>query len=638
MVVLDETLAAYEADHRLHHQVLRDAFLMRNPAAQLPVFVNYGVVHDEIHATLHDEHNDLGLTPTLPTAIGGSEHVEHHEILAAAHNVREVTPDIPQTALRGWWKADAITGVASGAALTSWPSSVDGGVPLTATTGPLYVSEGAVLSNTRPAVQFTGAVNMVSTTDNNTASTKFIVLRPGSFGGGSSFYAGSGGNGYELGLGPGGKFDVFVGNTIVARTGTAEGTPIPINTWHVLAVRGNGSNSTTTYIDGVQDGPTSTAGHSPASTGTIVGSSNGGGYFNGWISEVIDYSVALSDLEMGEVTDYLLTKYAIGEVGAPDLTGVFRNFDWDTSENQAFTHSASDYQVGAAHQHAWLTTPTRLGTGHSERFECHGQATDIAGGNSYRAMMDVVDTNEGGDTVGAVIGYPEVYYALSTFWPTVAGTPSQATITPGYSQVGIPFESIMEIHERGNVNGGTVGINNLNQVTNHHIGLRNGQLQYRGCNGTWTWNGSGWTQPAWNTGTPGTTGKNDQIPVPIVKPGVTDAAMPSDTWVDIIIHILFRKDLTGLVEVWARQAGQEFTTLPGVTINGPTHKVAVGSDGVTRSSADYEAANLVTGCYFHCGLYPAGTVWADGTNGAHVQIIDELRRYGTLAEAKANWE
>jgi hypothetical protein len=328
--------------------------------------------------------------------------------------------------------------------------------------------------------------------------------------------------------------------------------------------------------------------------------------------------------------------------------GVFRNLDFDTSERQALdTHPWSEFQVAQPHQTAWVTSPTRLGSGHAERFEIHNEPGDILNGQSYRSMMDVYDTNDGGDTVGPVVGYPKVYWCCSVFYPTQAVNPALATVTPGFAQIQAPdYTSMFELHERANVNGSTVGINDLKTVTNHAMMIRwrDGvpQLQYRGCNGTFTWNaGAGaWDQPSWSLFTPGTTGKNDQIGVPIVKPGGTNPTFVMDDWVDFILGVEFSKTASGKVEVWARQRGQAFTTSPTLTINGPTHKVAVGSDGVTRSSADYEDARGSyggTGLYAHIGVYPGSTTWEDAVNGAHVAIFDECRRYGTLAEAMANW-
>lgn len=317
------------------------------------------------------------------------------------------------------------------------------------------------------------------------------------------------------------------------------------------------------------------------------------------------------------------------------VPSTFRNLAFDTSEVQG---SATAFEVGSAHQHAWLTSPTRLGTGHSERLEIHNNSSTDSAGN-MRALMAVYDTNDGGTTVGSVVGYPDVYWAWSSYLPTSGAGDANATVVAGFSQVQAPnYEHLLEIHERTNiVNGSTPGINNIGEVANHAVMIRSNQLQYRGRCGTWAWNGSGWNAPSWNTFTPGTNGSNDQIPIPIVKSGSTNATIIMNAWIDIIFHIVFSTTSSGLVEVWARQAGQAFTTSPNLSITGPTHKVIVGSDLVTRTSADYDSAAGMTGCYLEAGLYAGSSSWGDAGNGAHVHILDELRRYGTLAEAKANW-
>jgi hypothetical protein len=336
------------------------------------------------------------------------------------------------------------------------------------------------------------------------------------------------------------------------------------------------------------------------------------------------------------VTSYIGPTWVQPLPVAASAAGINLDYDFDNSEDQAvLSHPSSGFQINSAHQKAWLTTPTRLGTGHSERFEIHNSTGDIVNGQAYRSMMDVVDTNDGGDTGNGVTGYPDVYWCFSSYIPV--GADANATVSTGFTQVALPeYTHLLELHERGWVNGSTSGVNNINEVSNLAIMIRNSQLQFRGRCGTWTWNGTGWDKPSWSTTTPGTTGSNDQIPIPIVKSGGTNATMPTNVWVDIIFHVSFSKTSTGLVEVWARQAGQAFTTSPNLTINGPTHKVLVGTSG-TRTSADYEASSGTSGCYMHCGLYAGTTSWGDTTNSANVHIIDEVRRYGTLAAAKANW-
>lgn len=326
--------------------------------------------------------------------------------------------------------------------------------------------------------------------------------------------------------------------------------------------------------------------------------------------------------------------------GSATTSSAFRNFDFDTDERQALTHDWSEFQVGDSHQHAWITTKTRLGSGHAERFEIHDNTTTDRVDSRFRSMMDCVDTNDGGISLGGVEGYNDVYWCWSSYLP--ASPDAEAEIVSGFAQTAAPdYEHLLEIHERSNVNGSDVGINNLNDVANLAVMVRSNQLQFRGRCGTFTWNSgsSSWDKPSWNTGTPGTNGSNDQIPIPIVKSGGTNATLPMNTWIDIIWHIYFSTGSDGLIEIWARAAGQTFTTSPNLTINGPTHKVLVGSDAVTRTSAEIvdEGGVLCTGCYMHCGLYTGDSTWTDATNDAHIHIIDELRRYDNKADALNNW-
>ncbi len=311
------------------------------------------------------------------------------------------------------------------------------------------------------------------------------------------------------------------------------------------------------------------------------------------------------------------------------------DFDWDVSEDQALTHGFSTYEVGSAHQHAWITNRTRLGTGHAERFEIHNDTgTDLTG--TMRSLMNAFDTNDGGAAgAGVAAGPSDVYWCWSSYLPTSGAADPDATVIPTFSQTTTPdYEHLFELHDRE----GYYLPDQLGEVTAHAIMLRNTELQFRGRCGTWTWNGSGYNAPSWNTTTPGTSGSNDQIPIPIVKPGSTDATYPMNVWVDIIFHVRFATNSTGLIEIWARQAGQSFTASPNLTINGPTHRTVVCSDAVTRTSETAVTSEGVTGLYLECGLYNGDTVWNDGVgNGAHVHIMDELRRKGSEAAAKANW-
>jgi hypothetical protein len=547
------------------------------------------------------------------------------------------TASVPLVGLRGWWKADAIASPpANGGNMVSWTDSA-GTYPFLIVDGnpPVYRSSGTFLPNTKPCVEFTASnsQDMGSTVPNNTATTKVLVFRlktlPAT--GMIGLYGNAGG--LQVSVTSTGKVALMLSGQYGLITGGT--ATLAVDTWYVVTATSDGATSHVTYVNGVQDATSSTAATFTALSATLGSPGTGGDFLNGYIAEALDYSRVLTSTEITAVTSSLSNKYGLSTAPVA-AAGINRSFDFDTSEDQAvLSHPSSGFQINSAHQKAWLTTPTRLGTGHSERFEIHNSTGDIVNGQAYRSMMDVVDTNDGGDTGNGATGYSDVYWCFSSYIPV--GADANATVSTGFSQVALPeYTHLMELHERGWVNGSTAGVNNINEVSNLAIMIRNSQLQFRGRCGTWTWNGTSWDKPVWSTTTPGTTGSNDQIPIPIVKPGGTNATMPTNVWVDIILHVSFSKTSTGLVEVWARQAGQAFTTSPNLTINGPTHKVLVGSSG-TRTSADYEASSGTSGCYMHCGLYAGTTSWGDTTNSANVHIIDEVRRYGTVTEAKANW-
>lgn len=551
-----------------------------------------------------------------------------------------VTPD--QLAnLRGWWKADGITSPpADGAALQTWTDSSTSAQPFVqATVGnrPTYRTSGAFLPNGQPCVEFTAASSRdmsCSTLTNVTAMTRFVVVRMKTLPSTGTLFGAN--NGFQLAFNSAGQLQSSVNNvTWLNISGTTVATT---GVWYVVAFTDNNSNSSTNYVNGTQDA-TSTTAHSATATTTSLGSASATAFLDGYIAEMADWNRVLNTTELGQMFTYFTTKYAVGTGGGSSGggtgTATYRNFDFDTSETQA-NSGLFGWESGQAHQHAWITSPTRLGAGHSERFEVHNTSADMLG--NFRSLMGVYNTNEGGTTSGSIVGYPDVYWCVSYYVPTSGAGDPNATVVSGFSQSVLPpILLVFELHERGNINGSTVGINNLSDVSNLALLFRSGQLQFRGRCGQWTWNGSSWNNPAWNTFTPGTNGSNDQIPLPIVKPGGTNATMPLNVWIDVIFHVRFATNSTGLVELWARQAGQAFTTSPNLSITGPTHKSVLGSDGVTRTSADVDVANGVTGCYLEVGCYEGSTGWGDGTNGAHVLIVDELRRYDALVDAKANW-
>lgn len=560
-------------------------------------------------------------------------------LLGAAGRYRLGTVFLPNSlsGLQGWWRADAITSPpADGATLATWTDSSSAARNFTqATAGnqPTYRTTGTFLPNSKPCVEFTAASGTFMTASSVTANgdiTRFVVLRAKTLGGsGTTASPLLGVGGHALAITDGGKVSTAIDGVAWISSDQGPATLV-VNQWYILTVTDT-TNDDVIYVNGALDSEVTT-GHAAANATTMaIGGKDASTFlFDGYIAEAFDYNRVLSTTELGQMHSYLAAKYGITLSAGPSI---FRNFDMDTSENQA--GPALGWETGSAHQHAWITSRTRLGAGHAERMEIHNNtSTDMVG--NLRALMSVGDTNDGGVTSGNIVGWPEVYWAWSSYLPTSGAGDADATVVAGFSQTTIPdYEHLFEFHQRANINGNTVGINNIQEVADHAVMVRGNQLQYRVRCGTWTWNGSSWNAPSWNTFTPGTNGSNDQIPIPIVKSGATNATMVMDTWIDIILHVRFRQDSTGLIEVWARTAGQTFTTSPNLSITGPTQKVVIGSDSVTRTTADVVSGQ--SGAYVEVGLYTGGTSWSDGSNGAHVHIFDEMRRYGTIAEAKANW-
>ena len=96
---------------------------------------------------------------------------------------------------------------------------------------------------------------------NNTATTKFFVVRLNSLPP-ASFSIFGGPNGYQVSVSSEGKLDVAVTNVTWIIYGTGAHT-LTANTWYVLAMTSNGSNSTTTYVNGIKDATSTAAIQSP---------------------------------------------------------------------------------------------------------------------------------------------------------------------------------------------------------------------------------------------------------------------------------------------------------------------------------------------------------------------------------------
>ncbi|GAC1374842.1 MAG: hypothetical protein NVSMB4_02670 [Acidimicrobiales bacterium] len=224
------------------------------------------------------------------------------------------TPDtIPN--LTGWYKADAITGLATGAALTSWPDSSSSGYNATPGSAPTWQS-GVV--NGKPVVRFASGNYLTSSLPSSpTAATVFAVHKPGDT---SAMHAvigpstsGTAQGGMELRSTNSGLMDFLDCNKTDIATDVGAISTAAFNddavTW--------ASASAVNFYQAGKNTKTQTT------SATLTGGTNGtliGGFFNlsslvepyvGDIAEIIRYDRVLTASERSTVDSYIQDKYGI---------------------------------------------------------------------------------------------------------------------------------------------------------------------------------------------------------------------------------------------------------------------------------------------------------------------------------------
>ena len=217
--------------------------------------------------------------------------------------------------LQLWLKADAITGLADGAAVASWVDSSTGGHNATqATAGlqPKYRSTSAVvpLINGLPVVQFDGVGTFLdSAAATSNPATVIVVAR---------HVTGSGAVDTLVGSNPAGGFSLNVHDStatlemdvdsVAAITSSAlTSTTGP----HIYAATFAYPGSASVIMDGVTLASASPPGGFFGSAIRIGATSSGNSVWRDVIAEVIYYSRVLTAYEMASVTLYLKNKYAI---------------------------------------------------------------------------------------------------------------------------------------------------------------------------------------------------------------------------------------------------------------------------------------------------------------------------------------
>lgn len=208
-----------------------------------------------------------------------------------------------------WVKADAITGLADGAAVSTWSDLSGNARNLTAPgNSPIYKTG---IVNGMPIVRFTAASTQRLTNAINFTTPVTVIYVARQTGGANARVLSSVTNNWLLGYWGGGKNQAYFDGWV-----TPSGTPVTDTSWHVFSGVETGALSSV-YADGGL--VASNAGGVTGPNGLELGC-NGGGTecSDADIAEVIIYNSALSATDRASVETYLNAKYNInGGAGMP---------------------------------------------------------------------------------------------------------------------------------------------------------------------------------------------------------------------------------------------------------------------------------------------------------------------------------
>jgi hypothetical protein len=225
------------------------------------------------------------------------------------------TPDaLGGGTLNTWFKADAITGIGDGAALTAWSDSSSGGhsVDTVAGTAPKYRAAGG--PNSLPYVDHTVAAGgLMSSTIYSTMPsgdiTYFMVVQTGSsaiqnlMNARDATYAGAA----EIRLNNY-KVEVLRSGFTLLKTSTAA---LALNAWTIVLVTFTSIGAVVYFdIGGTTEAYTLGGTQTFIPYGTTVGTYRGqSSHFNGKIAEIGLYSSVLSSGDLTSLKSYLTAKY-----------------------------------------------------------------------------------------------------------------------------------------------------------------------------------------------------------------------------------------------------------------------------------------------------------------------------------------
>jgi hypothetical protein len=279
-------------------------------------------------------------------------------------------------------------------------------------------------------------------------------------------------------------------------------------------------------------------------------------------------------------------------------SGVTLNLDWDTCDDSQWTATGwGRLEAGTDPQHQSVVTPSvrRVDTGCANRFEAHDSPTDLNSG--FRSLWARYDSGEG--TTGGV----DFVYGLSFL------------VSEAFRYV-----HIWELQKRATLYRVAPELS----VAPHALLIRDGQLQYREMTGAARWADGRWR--GWSNY------QDQRVVLARVLPG---------TWYDVMIRIRASEGADGLTQVYARQAGQAWPTVPNWQNSGPSLPYIPGGldPGVPEKISVYQpsaATAGLTGLYVEAGVYTGSSTWEEPTSRISV-YLDELRRYTTLASARAGF-
>ena len=336
-----------------------------------------------------------------------------------------------------WFRADAITGLASGSAISTWPDAsgnTNNATQSVAFQQPVYVA-GAMHDN--PVVRF-NSTNSTYLAFDRTVKDDFTMIiayqsSQANQGTGTSFYQGAGlvngdqpnvQNDFGTALNANGQVLAGTGNpdtSISSTGGFNDGKP------HIVTFeRTESSGSIMLYVDGTQvaSGIGGTNSLTAPQTLDLGAVPSGGGFFSGDIGDVLIFSSALDDSDRIAEETSLKCKYGLSGGAAPaapiGLSGTTANrqivLNWGLV---AGADSYDVYRSADGNTYAFLTNV--VSTGFTDDSALGGQT------NYYQvASVDGCGTGTGSAVVAILLAQPTLSAAgfgsktVNVQWPVWA--------------------------------------------------------------------------------------------------------------------------------------------------------------------------------------------------------------------------